>query len=199
MLSIRCYSCNAFQLRSKQQKWREKRFWLKLCISKINQNSCISSVSWDNGLSKNKGDVCCLWCTNSLHVQDKKASRWTCFSGSFSKEDRDKYVPMEWATEEGRGGEIRSCPFLLILQAARSYPREVLVPNHAYGWAQSGQPLGHRTNICHMCSLIPLQVRGFETIDIFSCTKKSQRNAPYSWRYKGSRKFCSARTDPEFP
>lgn len=44
----------------------------------------------------------------------------------FSKEDRDKYVPMGRATEEGQGGEIHSCLFLLVLQTGRSLSGEVL-------------------------------------------------------------------------
>lgn len=82
----------------------------------------------------------------------------------FSKEDRDKYIPMGWATKEGQDGEIHSCLFLLIFQTARSHPGEVLMPNHTYGWTPSGQPLGHRTNVCHVCSLIPLQVLDFEIL-----------------------------------
>lgn len=56
---------------------------------------------------------------------------------------------------------------------------------------------GFRTemNHCQVCSLIPFLVWGSEAVAVCNCTKKSPRNAPYAWRYKRSRKFCSTRRD----
>lgn len=81
----------------------------------------------------------------------------------FSKEDRDKYVPMGLSYRRGPG------------------------------WRNTF------LYTCNVCYLVYLHVWDPETIAIFNYIKKRQRNAPYAWKYKGSRKFCSARTDLEFP
>lgn len=116
----------------------------------------------------------------------------------FSKEEevRDKYIPTGWATGQGRGGGIHSCHS----KAARSHPGEVLSaklsPWLSTFWA-GFRPWDEHLPSVFSRSSPTVRLWDFEAIGIFNCTKKSQIIAPYAWRCKSSRKFCSAKIDLE--
>lgn len=90
--------------------------------------------------------------------------------------------------------------YIHVCKAARSHPGEVLSaklsPWLSTFWA-GFRPWDEHLPSVFSRSSPTVRLWDFEAIGIFNCTKKSQRIAPYAWRYKSSRKFCSARIDLE--